>query len=368
MKIYSGKNVYEAALDRFRWLFSEFPDPIVNVSGGKDSTVVWELAMKVARETGNLPLKTMFIDQEAEWASVIDQIRYMMYHPDVEPFWYQMPIRMSNATSVYENWLYAWDPKEEHRWMREKDPIAIHENHLGVDRFHKIFGHAAEAIHPKGGASLAGLRGEEAPGRQLALTTGLAYKGAAWVGTHNQPGLKGLVFYPIYDWSYTDVWKGIHEFGWKYAKVYDLMYQHGVPVKQMRVSHLHHEEAVGSLFYLQKIEPDTYERLTQRIQGIDTAAKMGGRDYFVSELPYMFRDWKEYRDYLLPKLITNPEWVRKMQTIFTRHDREYAPYLGEDFVCQKHVSMILTNDWEGAKIKQFEIIAKNKLKAMGVFH
>lgn len=35
MKIYSNKTVYEAALDRIRFLFDEFPNIIVGVSGGK---------------------------------------------------------------------------------------------------------------------------------------------------------------------------------------------------------------------------------------------------------------------------------------------------------------------------------------------
>jgi len=75
MKIYSKQTVYEAALDRIRFIFDEFPNVIVGVSGGKDSTVVFQLALIVAREKNRLPLKTMFLDQEAEWQATIDQIK-----------------------------------------------------------------------------------------------------------------------------------------------------------------------------------------------------------------------------------------------------------------------------------------------------
>ena len=44
--IIEGKNVYEAALDRIRWLFEEFDGHVsVSNSGGKDSTVCVELAL-----------------------------------------------------------------------------------------------------------------------------------------------------------------------------------------------------------------------------------------------------------------------------------------------------------------------------------
>ena len=119
MKIYSNKTVLEAALERIRFLFDEFPNIIVGVSGGKDSTVVYNLALQVAREKNRLPLKCLFVDQEAEWEATIDTITEIMENPDVEPKWYQMPIKLFNATSTTDHWLMCWDKKEEHRWMRE---------------------------------------------------------------------------------------------------------------------------------------------------------------------------------------------------------------------------------------------------------
>jgi hypothetical protein len=57
MKILPEKNVFDAALDRIRYLFDEFPNIVVGMSGGKDSTVAFELAMRVTRERGRLPLE-----------------------------------------------------------------------------------------------------------------------------------------------------------------------------------------------------------------------------------------------------------------------------------------------------------------------
>lgn len=50
MKYYRKQNVYEAGLERIRFIFDEFPEVIVSFSGGKDSTNVLNLALKVAKE------------------------------------------------------------------------------------------------------------------------------------------------------------------------------------------------------------------------------------------------------------------------------------------------------------------------------
>ena len=109
MKIFLKENVFEAALDRIRYIFDEFPTVIASISGGKDSTVIFHLALQVAREKGRLPLKVFFLDQEAEWDSVIDNVRGIMSHPDVEPLWLQIPFRLFNATSARSPWLYCWE-------------------------------------------------------------------------------------------------------------------------------------------------------------------------------------------------------------------------------------------------------------------
>ena len=139
MKIYGKQNVFDAALDRIRWLFDEFPNVICGVSGGKDSTVVFHLTLMVAKEKGRLPLKVMFLDQEAEWEATIDQVREIMDNPDVEPMWFQIPIRLFNATSTQEHWLYCWDENAKERWMRPKESYAYTENRYGTDRFGEMF-------------------------------------------------------------------------------------------------------------------------------------------------------------------------------------------------------------------------------------
>jgi len=82
------------------------------------------------------------------------------------------------------------------------------------------------------------------------------------------------------------------------------------------------------------------------------ATKMGKDDFFVHDLPFMFENWKEYRDYLLDKLIDKPEWKEKMQKKFAYHDRIIGEELGNKKY-KAHVQSILTHDWEGIKLDNF---------------
>jgi predicted phosphoadenosine phosphosulfate sulfurtransferase len=356
MRIYRNQNVYDAALDRIRFIFDEFPDVIADVSGGKDSTVIFNLALQVAREKNRLPLRVMFIDQEAEWQATRDVITETMYHPDVEPLWFQMPIRLFNATSATEHWLECWEPSKEGEWVHPKDPISIKDNVYGTDRFTKLFEAIPKHDYPNQRvAYLGGVRTEENPRRFLSTTWPAKYKWITWASGLNRPN--HYVFYPLYDWSYTDIWKAISSNGWPYNRIYDVQYQSGISVWDMRVSNVHHETAILHLFYMQEAEPETYARLVARIRGIDMAGKMGAEHYFATELPFMFDSWKEYRDYLLEHLIDDEHWKGLFRARFAVHDRELGEELG-DKKYKTHIQSILTNDWEGIKLRNWDTSPK----------
>jgi predicted phosphoadenosine phosphosulfate sulfurtransferase len=354
-------DVFQGALARVRWLFDEFDEVVVNVSGGKDSSIVFELCMIVAKEKGRLPLKTLFVDQEAEWQSTIDQIEYHMTHPDVEPYWYQIPIKMSNSTSFTDHWLQAWDPEEEEKWMRPKHPVAIKENTYGEDRFKALF----PAILKKDFAEkktchVAGIRVEESPGRRLGMQ-GHTYKGECWGKTLDKK-LGHYNMYPIWNWGYRDVWKAIHDNNWRYNKIYDVQYQYGIHVLKMRVSNVHHETSVAALFYMQEAEPETWEKLTQRLDGIDTAGKAGMADYFPKQLPYMFLNWQEYRDHLLDNLVEEefrPHFIKQFQRMKVYEDYDNRMYKK---TMKVQINAILTNDWEGVKVN--DALLKLEYKAV----
>jgi len=350
MKVFKSRNVYDETLDRLRFLFDEFPEVVISFSGGKDSTVIFQLAKMIAREKGRLPLKVFWLDQECEFENTVNYMKEVMYDPEVIPLWYQIPFRLQNATSMNELWLNCWGEGEE--WVREKDPISIKENTFGVDRFVALMEAIMIQTLDKPTAVLTGVRTEESPTRFVALTEDPTYKWITW-GNKIDPKKGIFNFHPLYDWSYLDVWKAIYDNNWSYNRHYDNLFRYGVPVRKMRVSNYHHETAVHSLFLLQEVEPETYQRATQRISGLDTAGKLGTDDWFVYDLPFMFRDWVEYRDYLLENLITDPKLQKRFADKFASIERRYS-MSNDDKMQKAFINSILCNDVELTKLANWE--------------
>lgn len=338
MKVYdTKKNVLEAARERIAWIFDEFENVQVSVSAGKDSTVLYFLALQEAIRRGR-QLQVFFLDQEAEYAASIDVIRKQMSHPAVIPLWYQVPIYMTNATSYSEYFLYAWGEGEE--WLREKDPLAIHSvAETYPRRFYEFFPWL-EAKTARNTAFLIGIRAEEGIIRYRAVTKYKGYKGVRWGTTAGEANR----FYPIYDWTVYDIWKLIYDFGIPYNKIYDLMFMDNVSIyNKMRVSNLIHEKAYKCLLTLPKYEPDTYNRLCKRIAGVATAARYASEKLIFSnkDLPKHYASWRQFRDFLVENIPTEAHRVA-FQERFNRQPQTEDAY-------QAQVGQLLVNDFEGSK-------------------
>lgn len=292
-KLYLRQTVRDAAEQRISWIFDTFPRVVVSISGGKDSTVLLELARREAVKRGRT-VTAFFLDQEAEYAATIEHVRFQMHQPGIEPAWFQVPIRMTNATSYGESFLNAWWPGEQ--WMRDREPDSIHEAPGAPDRFYPFFDWY-EGQQPPGTCSLVGLRAEESLNRYRSVTRHPAIEGVPWSTKGN-----GVVkLYPIYDWAFEDIWTFLGREQVPYNKAYDYMWAKGFGIAQMRVSNLIHEISMRALPHLQEFEHETFEALNKRLDGVHAAAIYAEESsmFRASRLPAAYSTWRDYRDFLL---------------------------------------------------------------------
>lgn len=351
--IYKNTNVFEESLSRIEMLFDNFEEIIVCMSGGKDSTVLFNLALQVAREKDRLPLKVFWLDQEAEWDHTVQYMNWVMRLPEVEPYWYQIPFDFTNSLSPDHNFLKVFDEEEKDKWIHPKVDISIKENPSPFNRYHDLVKHLPEYITDKPCAVLVGMRMSESPRRRMSITGSSGkWHGLTWCTT---PIGNTRKFWPIYDFSDNDIWTAIAKNHWKYNGVYDLMYRWGVKKQDMRVSALIHETSWHAIEMLQEFEPATYNRFVARVPGSHTfnhAFDEGG--IIPRKLPFAFRDWKEYRDYLLVHIVKPEYWA-----LFK--DR-WKNQEGDDWY-KVHVKEVIINDIDGTvnMNHQYQVYSKGRL-------
>lgn len=358
--IYGNKNVLEATKERIKYLFDNYDNIQLSFSGGKDSTALFHLINEEAKKR-NRKFYLFFLDQEAEYQGTIDMVDWAMKQPNVIPKWYQVPMFMTNSCSQQQMFLWAWGENE--KWVREKSDISIH--NIGKKypkRFYKFVLWANKEMNKLPGKSVCvvGLRAEESPGRRFVLYG--ENNELFWLRRINKPDKA----YPIIDWSYTDVWKYLAENNLKYNKIYDKMYMLGLNLRTMRVSNLIHEKAYRCLHELQELEPETYDKLENRLKGVHCASIYARENlmYSIKKLPSQFKTWKEYKDFLLENIHPDLSKIFKYQ---------WSRFGDTDDVgaCKYMVKRILLCDWEGnitwSRDNEFnytreQIKEKNKIK------
>lgn len=353
-------SVLAAAQKRISFLFDKYDNISLSFSGGKDSTVLFHLINEEAKKR-NRKFILYFQDQEAEYTATIDLVAWAMAQPNVIPLWYQVSIFMTNAASHQQLFLWAWGDGE--KWVRDRHPLAIHNIEKKYPkRFYKFNLWVGQNLRKLKGNSVSviGLRAEESPDRRFVMFG--EDSEMFWLRRINEPHKA----YPIIDWKYKDVWKYLIEGGFKYNRIYDKMYMLGHDIRTMRVSNLVHEKAFRCLTDLQELEPETYNKLEERLQGVHTAAIYGNENlmYSIKKLPERFKSWKEYKDFLLKSI--HPDLKKLFQYQWSRFGDT-----DDVGACKYMVKRILLCDWEGnitwARDNEFnytkeQILKKNVIK------
>jgi predicted phosphoadenosine phosphosulfate sulfurtransferase len=312
-KNYLNQNVYEAALERIAYIFKEFDNVLVAFSGGKDSSVCLEMCYDYAKEHGMLDKLSMYhLDYEAQYQMTTDFVEETFKRfSDIRRFWLCLPIKAQCCCNMHGAYWIPWEREKQEIWVRDmpNHDYVINEKRAAFDYdkpdyevqdnfcvwFKEIMGGGKTVV-------ITGIRASESFTRYMRAKTEIRkYKGKKFVLEQVCGVYHG---FPLYDWETADIWTYNAKFQKPYNKLYDLFYQAGLTIDQMRVASPFNDSAGATLKLYKVIDPKNWGRMVGRVNGVnflglygDTTA-MGWKRI---TKPAHFT-WKEYCYFLLGTL------------------------------------------------------------------
>src|SRR6218665_320619 len=322
-------NVHQATLKRIQFLFDEFEQIFISFSGGKDSGVMLNLALEVAKEKSMIDKTAVYhMDYEAQYQMTTDYVTkvYNSLPEKVQKYWTCLPVKAQCATSMFQNYWQPWKLSDKEKWCRPMPKDSVNESNFSFDFDYEVSDYEynrqfAKAVSTtKKTCFLIGIRTQESLHRYKAVNKfsdkneykSINYTTRVWPNCINA--------YPIYDWTSEDIWIANAKFGYEYNKLYDLMHQAGLSLNQMRVASPFNDAATESLKLYKVIDPNNWGKLVGRVNGVNFTGLYGGTTamgWNSIKKPDHF-SWKQYMYFLLDTL---PEeikenYVSKLKTSF----------------------------------------------------
>jgi predicted phosphoadenosine phosphosulfate sulfurtransferase len=321
-----GTSVFSMAYDR---LFKEYEAGhriVVATSGGKDSTVITELARMAARDAGRPFVECCTRDEEIMLPGTFEYLERFAALPDVNFHWYVAHMPIVNAFNRESPLWFTFDQTMEPKdWVRTPPDwheviTEKHQRHMvNAKRFpvgpgtvgdDGVVGFEGQRLY-----SVTGIRTAESPMRTLAIASSgraMGWDKAHITGRDSQTGYHGLR--PIYDWEDGDVWKFIADFKLDYNRAYDVMLRMGVPRRNLRIAPPTMRAAsMKQLTIVAGAWPKWFDKVCKRVPGIRTAVQYGARA--MTPERRLGESWQDvYSRCVLGD--GNPEWIRKRGQTF----------------------------------------------------
>lgn len=313
MKIYKDQDVLSAARDRYKFVFNNFDNVCFSFSGGKDSSLMIQLANIVAKKL-NKVFDVMYIDLEAQYIHTIEHVYELKQLSQIRDFYHvALPLYLRNAVSVLQPKWICWKPEDKELWVRDlpEDSINLANNYLPFYDRVMEFEEFVPAFNKwyadnKGGmcAVGVGIRADESLNRfrTIALPKNkVMFKNKPWT---TQIYKNTFNFYPIYDFKTQDVWGAVSLLNLKYNKIYELMYKNGLSIHEQRLCQPYGDDQRNGLDQFKALEADTWEKILNRVNGVNFG-NIYCRSYALGNIKSFkpdFMSWEQYTIFLLESL------------------------------------------------------------------
>lgn len=317
-KKYLEKNVLEATIERLEIVFNEFDDVYFSVSGGKDSSVMLQLANMVAEKL-NKKFDVLFIDLEAQYKCTIEHIEEMKQLSQIRDFYHiALPMALRNAVSVLQPKWICWEEESKELWVRDlpEDSINIHncpfEWFKKGEEFEEFIIQFADWYQKKYKGKVAcgiGIRTDESLNRFRTIAfqdNKIKYKNYNWTTKLkvNEKHIEVYNFYPIYDWRTEDIWGAVSILDLKFNYIYELMYKNGLSIYEQRLCQPYGDDQRNGLNQFKALEYETWSKVLNRVNGVNFGniyCKTTALGNIKSSKP-SFMSWQEYNVFLLESI------------------------------------------------------------------
>ncbi len=320
-KNYLNKNVYELAKERIAYIFKEFDNVLVAFSGGKDSSVCLELCYDYAKKTNQLNKLAMYhLDYEAQYQMTTDFVdEAFKRFKYIKRYRLCLPLKAQCVCNMQGGTWTPWEKSKQEIWVREMPnyDYIINEENCEFDyndSDYKVQDNFCDWFVKKYGktAVVIGIRTDESLNRFRAISSDKVSK------YKDKKRINSNKAYIIYDWNVEDIWTYFGKFEKPYNKLYDLFYQSGLNVDQMRVASPFNDCASNTLKLYKVIDPNNWGRMVGRVNGVNFTAIYGGTTAMGWKnitKPKHFT-WKEYCYFLLDTLDekTRAHYLEKLNT------------------------------------------------------
>lgn len=283
-------NVYEAAKQRINLVFDNFDHYFVSFSGGKDSGIMLNLIIEVAKERGRLPVPVIFYDWEAIYSKTEDFVTRMLSLPEVDATWVCLPVTERNGSSNFQPFWRPWYKKDQDKWVRDLPTFqnVITEDNIPDDWkswyepenhdqyfFIKYADWFAKSKNADKVANFVGIRVAESHDRYKMLRTKknrIKFNDWDWIYRYKANVEEIYYTMPIYDMTTEDVWTANGKFGYDYNRIYDDMYLCGTSIHESRVCNPYGEQQRRGLHQYHELEPQTWAKVVNRVSGANFGA------------------------------------------------------------------------------------------------
>lgn len=274
------QDVLSASIERIHYLYKRFDNLCVSFSGGKDSTAVLAVTLRVAKELGRLPLRVIFIDEEVIHPQTIEYVTRVRERGDVAMDWYCMPFKHRNACSNEQPYWYTWNPAEKDLWVRDMPPWAITAHPtFEFGQSYQEWMSSAFAADRGTWCLLTGIRSQESLRRMRLL---LMKRNDAYITTRAKGGGNTYLAHPVYDWRTEDVWKLVSDWKLDYNRVYDVFNRTKLFERytSQRVCQPFGEEPIRGLAQYAECFPDMWAKMVHRVRGVNTAYRYSNTELY----------------------------------------------------------------------------------------